>query len=244
MEHSGTTWLADLIRGHPNINSGFECGVLLGASPADFPQIHPFYEWMLKAKNPSHWAVTPDKMARVIAAPDWDTMYARIMESSPLFDAQTPFLLDKTPAYMPILKDILKKVSAPIIVIYKPILYQYTSYKKRNISLADFVNRYAAYIGGFLEAYKHGPHRFKVILHEELVNNTQMVLQDIFRFLGVRLPEEGVLPDTIPTTPGPVYSDYNLEKARAAVNRINDEERTVLLKLSQDDLMSKLSRGH
>ncbi len=35
-EKSGTTLLNEILRRHPGVDSGFECGFLLGQSPRDF----------------------------------------------------------------------------------------------------------------------------------------------------------------------------------------------------------------
>ncbi len=242
LEHSGTTWLADLIRSHPEISGGFECGVLLGANPAEFPHITPFYEWMLKARQPSQWGITPDKMQEIIAAPDWNAMYRRIIEASPLFDARVRYLLDKTPRYMPALPFIMQKVEAPVIVIYKPIHYQYTSYKKRDFTLDGFIAHYTAYLSGFFEAYKLYKHRIMVVLHEDLVRHTPRVMRQIFKFLKVDVPETAGLSGGIMHTPGPVDRNYNLDKALLAVKNLSAEEKEKLSLLSQDDIMQKIAK--
>ncbi len=242
MEHSGTTWLADLIRCHPKINGGFECGVLLGNSPADFPKIQPFYQWMLKARHPTHWAVSPEAMRRIVSAPDWQTMYSRIIAASPLFNENVPWLLDKTPRYLPHLKTIMHKVDVPVVVIYKPILYQYTSYKKRNFTIEGFTAHYTAYIGGLFEAYKHFRERIMIVIHEDLVRQPQTVLPRIFRHLKTDMPA----PDrfNIPAShgAGPVYADYDLNKAQADLSLITGQEKRLLQRLSQDDIIFKLAR--
>jgi len=242
LEHSGTTWLADLIRGHPEISGGFECGVLLANSPAEFPHVTPFYEWMLKARHPSHWAITPEKMEYIVAAPNWDDMYRRIIESSPLFNDRVCNLLDKTPRYLPGLKYIMQKVDAPVIVIYKPVHYQYTSFKKRDFTLDGFIAHYTAYIGGLFEAYKKFGERIMVVMHEDLVRNTTSVLQHVFRFLKVPVPETTHLQDKVFHTPGPVDKNYDLDKALTDVQSLTVVEKEKLSLLSQDDILRKMAR--
>ena len=46
LEHSGTTMASDLFREHPEVDSGFECGVLLCDNPSDFLTLTPFRNHM------------------------------------------------------------------------------------------------------------------------------------------------------------------------------------------------------
>ena len=46
LEHSGTTMVSDLFREHPQVESGFECGVLLCEQPKDFLTYEPFCNHM------------------------------------------------------------------------------------------------------------------------------------------------------------------------------------------------------
>ena len=45
MQHSGTTYLNNIINSHSRIMSGFECGILLGELN-NFENIQPFSEWL------------------------------------------------------------------------------------------------------------------------------------------------------------------------------------------------------
>ncbi|MEI2422495.1 hypothetical protein V6O07_19615, partial [Arthrospira platensis SPKY2] len=47
-ERGGTTLISEIIRQHPLLDSGFECGFLLGKDPAEFTSIQPYCN-MLKA---------------------------------------------------------------------------------------------------------------------------------------------------------------------------------------------------
>ena len=47
LEHSGTTMVSDLLREHPDVDSGFECGVLLCSQPSDFLNYEPFCNHMV-----------------------------------------------------------------------------------------------------------------------------------------------------------------------------------------------------
>ena len=45
MQHSGTTYLNNVINSHPRIMSGFECGILLG-NLRNFVNVKPFSDWL------------------------------------------------------------------------------------------------------------------------------------------------------------------------------------------------------
>ncbi len=240
MEHSGTTYLSDLLKSHPRINGGFEGGMLLGNRPSDFPGIHPFYEWMQKANNPTQWGVSAENMRFVTAATTWLDMYQRIMASSPLFNGTADILLDKTPPYMPVLDQILNKVPFPAIVIYKPILHQYTSYKKRDITLNDFLWRYTHYFGGFFKAWKLFPSRIMLVSHVELTQKPAEVLSRIFDHLRLG-KETRVDISSARLTPGPVQKDYDPDKALRDIGTLSAHEKEVLDKMSQDDILARLS---
>ena len=49
MQHSGTTYLNNVLNSHSRIMSGFECGILLG-EVNEFHLIKPFSDW-LKTDN-------------------------------------------------------------------------------------------------------------------------------------------------------------------------------------------------
>ena len=241
MEHSGTTFLSDLLKSHPRINGGFEGGMLLGNSPADFPNIQPFYDWMQKANNPTQWAVSAENMRFVTAAPTWPEMYRRVMESSPLFSDTADILLDKAPPYMPILDQLMQKVPFPVIVIYKPVLYQYTSYKKRDFTLENFVWRYTHYFTGFFKAWKCCSARMLLVPHGELARGPGEVMRKVFRFLHLEQPAGKGDPTSARLTAGPVKADYDPDKAEGDIRLLSAYEKEVLNKISQDEILHKLA---
>ena len=55
MQHSGTTYLNNVINSHSRIMSGFECGILLNQLN-DFQNAQPFCEWLKTGKT--HFGLT------------------------------------------------------------------------------------------------------------------------------------------------------------------------------------------
>lgn len=241
MEHAGTTYLSSLIKCHPLVNGDFECGVLLAESPADFRNISPFYGWMLRAKNPKQWGISEDKMEIILASQGWQEMYQNIVRFSPLFKNGAVYLLDKTPGYLPVLNSVLKKTAAPCIVIYKKTVFQYLSYKKRNISLYDFQTRYLSYMSGLVHGMQNHPQRIFVLNYESLLGDTLGKLRIIFRFIGLDFMEEYFASFFSEKQPGNIRPDYNLENEQSLISNLSEEEKTVLNKISLDTSLAKLA---
>lgn len=241
LEHSGTTYLADLIKSHPQINGGFECGVLLGDNPADFPSVKPFYQWMQKARHPSHWGITPQAMKEILAADNWNDMYKRIIQYSPLFNGPVTWLLDKTPRYMPILDKVMAAVKVPVIVVFKETDFQYLSYKSRNISLLDYFARYQHYYTGFFNAYDKYAKRILMVPHTTLCKKPGDVLMQVYKFLNVPVPEPILPEETIYLTPGPVRSNYDPKQEREALSSLTEEERQLINRFKVDEALYRIT---
>ena len=50
MQHSGTTYLNNVINSHSRITSGFECGILF-KNLKEFDTVKPFSEWLKTGKT-------------------------------------------------------------------------------------------------------------------------------------------------------------------------------------------------
>jgi len=228
MEHSGTTALAQLVISNcPSVNAGFEIGVLLcKASPRTFSQHGRFYEWLCEPTANGHWGLTTEQRDEVCQAHDWDEFYVRLMKASPVFTAQHTHLVDKAPAYAYILKDVLRKVSnVPIVVVHKPIVALYGSYRKRNMSLRDFANRYREYRRSLQRVISDD--RIMTVSHGDLCERPADVLHDVCAFLGVDV-DHSVSTD-LDWNLAPIRKDYSAaSELQQAKNSLSVLERTVL----------------
>ena len=145
MPFSGTTYLSRLICAHPAIESGFECGMLFGKSPGDFKSTGRYYEWMMDHKPPYNWKLNQEQLDEVCADADFQAAYAKIVEHCELFNGEKQFILDKTPAYVYKLKEVMTKTpGVPVILVKKETMHQAYSFKKRKQSMDFFVSRYKA----------------------------------------------------------------------------------------------------
>ena len=114
MEHSGTTYLSNILNSHSMIMSGFECGILL-ENLAHFETVEPFSEW-LKAGN-LHFGLPHDYLEK-IKTMNYEQVYEYIGKTKgshidndyQLLIRKVPYFVDKTPQYIYYLPKICQKV--------------------------------------------------------------------------------------------------------------------------------------
>ena len=91
LEHSGTTMASDLFREHPEVDSGFECGVLLCDNPSDFLTLTPFRNHMAVG-----WGINEEDLTYACQAVNFDGFYERLFERSSIIQTKKPkFVFDK-----------------------------------------------------------------------------------------------------------------------------------------------------
>jgi len=242
LEHSGTTYLSAIIKCHPRVNSGFECGVLLADTPKDFVKVYPWYDWMLQNKKEIQWRITKQNMDQICDSKTWHEMYSKIIKYSPLFNGTKNCILDKTPAYMPILDKVLKKVDSSCLVTYKKIDFQYISYKKRGWALSQFETRYKLYMKGLFKALTKYPKRIMILNHYNLCKNTFEEIEKIFKFIkldfSIKYFENDILKN-LPYQKKLANFDYDI--AIKELDCLSEEEKIFLEKISVDDKLEILS---
>jgi len=141
MEHSGTSLTARQMTAHPQVNAAFECAVLLADSPADIPKLDPWAKWFVAPMEKAHWGLTPEQLEEVAASRDWQEVYSKLIQLSPIFQDGETMIIDKCPRYLLRLSDVLAKVpGTPCFVLQKDVLLLYYSYKKRGHELKNFVH--------------------------------------------------------------------------------------------------------
>ncbi len=114
LEHSGTTLVSELFRQVPGLDSGFECGVLLNATPSEFLGDAVFAKQMLKG-----WGLTQPDLDMICAAPDFAGFYATLMHRAQGLKPGTTSIFDKTPRYLWKLDEVMQRSSAPVFITQK-----------------------------------------------------------------------------------------------------------------------------
>ena len=114
LEHSGTTLISDLFRQAPGVDAGFEVGVLLAASPREFPALDVHTEIVRWG-----WGVDPATLDHCCDTDDFATFYERLFAAATVLKPGTTRIFDKTPRYLLELDTCMQKVDVPFIVAFK-----------------------------------------------------------------------------------------------------------------------------
>lgn len=200
LEHTGTTLISDLFRQVPGLDSGFECGALLRATPAEFANLQPFANNMLKG-----WGITPEALARCCAAPDFATFYARLQAAATVLDPGTQEIFDKTPRYLSQMSQVLTRCDCPAVVSYKdPRAIVCSDFKRAKTS--DFNAWYDGYRRGkmryvdvcYAEFMAHRDHpRITTVGLEELAMNARATMERMFAHVGLEFQLSYAIIDTL-----------------------------------------------
>jgi hypothetical protein len=195
-ENSGTTLVSTILCQHPRLDSGFECGFLLGQSPRDFPNIQPYFDYFME-----RWELNRDQATLMCDTDDWGECYRRAREISPVITDKSVMMLDKTPAYMRALDEVLGKVpQIPCVVIVRDPRALMVSWAKRSgyeespdqwleHNLPQFCTRYLEYADGYRKAAAQFPERIRLIQFEHLCTVPVGTLTGIFDFAGLEFDE-------------------------------------------------------
>lgn len=234
MEHSGTTFLARSLCQLPDLESGFECGVLLGDSPREFRRFEPYYSWMMVTPRTGHWGLSREELEHCCDTDSFDEFYDRVHRTSLICDGASQ-LIDKTPRYVYSLDRVINNTDVPVLITNKDIRLLYWSCKKRVpgwrrrltwIHLPAFARRYLLYrknVRRWLESS-----RVMIVPHTELARAPDETMAKVCRFLGV----EWDAAKPIEWKYRPIREDYDVEVELASVEaRLSCTERWLLRKL-------------
>ncbi len=196
-EKSGTTLLNEILRRHPNMDSGFECGFLLGDSPRDFPTIKPYHAYFK-----STWELSRADMKYIFDTDSWDECYARARGRSPVISNKDTGIFDKTPIYMLHLNEVLNKVPGiPCVVNVRDpraLMLSWANWSGHKEDAEDWIEenfeayceRFLSYADGYTKALASHGDRILLNQFEKLCQNPEFYLKRIFAFLGLRFDNE------------------------------------------------------
>lgn len=183
-ERSGTTLLNEIFRNHPELDSGFEVGVLLANSIANFKTLNPY-----NRITTNGWGLTKSSFDYICQSKTYDEFYFRLKEKSPFIN-QNCKIFDKTPAYMGNLHNIVYMVDVPIVVLYKSPAEQFRGWTMVghgaeeiiNTKYSIFLNKYKNSVESYLKV-KDNP-KVMLVYYNDLVNNPDLMLDKIFKHVG------------------------------------------------------------
>ena len=200
LERSGTTIVSALIMSAPNLYSGFECGLLEVATPSDFREVSPFFDWMTGPATASErlWALTNDQRENLVSHSCHAEQYIQLRNDSRLFhqgNNENSWIVDKTPRYIYNLTDIMSRThGVPVIVTQKTREQQIASWQKRS-DMLDFdhqatENLFARVDLILSKAQARYPGRIHVVNTTELMLHPDSVMESAFSFLGLQWKPE------------------------------------------------------
>jgi hypothetical protein len=191
LEHSGTTLASELFRQVPGCDSGFECGVLLGETPREFPLNTEFY-----ANMPDGWLISRDDLALACDNDSFAEFYDSLYRYSGLFgDAMPSIRFDKTPRYIVNLEKISRISQIPILVMMKdPRAIIWSDFQRSKCPIENIMEWYASWMPAKLQymetAYRSYLYAWQndqclVVRLEDLCLNMHAILQLMFAHVGL-----------------------------------------------------------
>lgn len=188
MEHTGTTLVSDLFRQVPGLDAGFEVGVLLRDTPAQFVDLKPFSDNILQG-----WGITRAQFEQCCSAKDHREFYDRLVVASTTLREGTTTIFDKTPRYVAQLESCLAKIDVPFIVTHKdPRAIVASDFKRAKTQdfdgwYADYMPKKRSYMRTCYEEWdkaRSNPRVFQIGL-EELAMNARDSMERMFAHVGL-----------------------------------------------------------
>lgn len=196
LEHSGTTMASDLFREHPEVDSGFECGVLLCDNPSDFLTLTPFRNHMAVG-----WGINEEDLTYACQAVNFDGFYERLFERSSIIQTKKPkFVFDKTPRYVTQLIAVQSRLDLPAIVLIKdPRSLALSDFKRSGTKIEEIDDWYERwknpkrlYMRSAYKGYQYawGNERCKVVRLEDICFNAKETVRSMFEFVQLEFSYE------------------------------------------------------
>ena len=196
LEHSGTTMASDLFREHPEVESGFECGVLLCNNPSEFLTFTPFRNHMAVG-----WGINEEDLTYACQAVNFDGFYERLFERSSIIQTKKPkFVFDKTPRYVTQLIAVQSRLDLPAIVLIKdPRSLALSDFKRSGTKIEEIDDWYERwknpkrlYMRSAYQGYQYawGNERCKVVRLEDICFNAKETVRSMFEFVQLEFSYE------------------------------------------------------
>jgi len=172
MEYTGMTYMSELIMSAPGYLGPFQTGFLLAITPPDIQQMEPYNEWLQRSEPRNEFfGLSPHEAQEVVQVDTVLGMYDYVVDHSPIFnDTHTHSFVDKTPAYIYQLPDVMKRApSAKVVVCVKTWKEMRESWiGKHGKSPQDFQDSYALYLEKVKEARALFPDRIYIVEYNSL----------------------------------------------------------------------------
>lgn len=200
-EKSGTTLINEILRRHPQLDSGHEVGVLLAESPRLFKTKQPYCALFKET-----WKLSDEQLETICDTDEWGEFYRRARDISPLIVDKTVYLFDKTPIYMLHLSEVLAKApGVPCVVNVRDprsLMLSWANWSNKWSGHRDnpgewieenfeyCQNRFLTYAHGYRDALETYHDRILLNKFEPLCLEPRTYLEKIFQFFGFEFSDE------------------------------------------------------
>lgn len=190
-EKSGTTLINEILRRHPQLDSGHEVGVLLADSPRQFNRKQPYCAFFKQT-----WKLSDEQLQQICDTDDWGEFYRRARQTSPLIIDKAVYLFDKTPIYMLHLAEVLAKVPGiPCVVNVRDpraLMLSWANWSGHRDNPGEWIeenfpyceNRFLSYAHGYREALATHGDRILLNRFEPMCLDPEPYMEKIFSFIG------------------------------------------------------------
>ena len=191
-EKSGTTLLNEILRRHPQLDSGHEVGVLMGDSPRDFPNAKIYFAFFQQT-----WKLSKAQAQHCCDTDVWSEFYRRAREASPVIADKASLIFDKTPRYMLTLADVMAK-AAPLPCVVnvrdpRAVMHSWACWSGHRddpghyveAHFSDYCERYLSYAQGYQSAVAQYADRLYLNQFEQMCLQPEATIDRIFAFLGL-----------------------------------------------------------
>ena len=197
-ERGGTSLIAEVLRQQPDLDAGFEGGLLLGRRPGDFPTLEPYCTNLKRG-----WGLTDEGLAWVCSAPSWEEAYGRLRDVASRIERKGVQLLDKTPAYMEALPAVLGRLPgvACVVLVRDPRAVLWSWARRSDTDPVRWVRthlvaacrRYLRYADGARRAMAGAEAgRILLVQYEAFCWLPRRGVDRLFTFLGLDAPPDGL----------------------------------------------------
>tara|TARA_A100001015_G_C15039012_1_gene738283 strand:+ start:3351 stop:4142 length:792 start_codon:yes stop_codon:yes gene_type:complete len=181
MQHSGTTYLNNLLNSHSQVMSGFECGILLG-NINEYHKIKPFSDWLT---NDCSYFGLPNNYLNEIKNKNYKQVYEYIHKNKGSKNnsniqkliKHSKYFTDKTPAYIYNIENINNKIfnlDIPIIITLKKYDEIYYSWVvKRNIGFNAFIKNLRQCTNSLRYIMKNKPKNIYLFEYNDYIQNKE-----------------------------------------------------------------------
>jgi len=192
-EHSGTTLVSEIMRQHPDIDSGFEGGLLLCNKISDFEKLEPFASNFKNA-----WGIKDPDFVDICKSRNYSEAYEKIRLYSASIPNKKNKIFDKTPRYLQKFPEVLARVPGvnAVVIVRDMRAIIDSTFRRSGKELNEWMEttypvtlkHTRSYLNGLSKALNINKYkkRILVIRYEQLMLEQEDVSKAVFKHLDFK----------------------------------------------------------